>query len=436
MWDGGDLEEIKQVWPTIKTKALERKNMKIVAISVGSRGDIQPLIELGVEMIRRGHNYSVMGYEAFRPLCEEKNVPYIYMDGDARRLQKLLVADYKKSMDFMAGCYTLYKENPKFMDQVEEAIRGANLVLYGICSGLVRHVCDYLHIPCVRYFYSPFDRTDMYSMYTTKKNCRATGRSYAMLEPGMNLLTLVTGNAWRKKKGMKSWSLFDDYRKQNGTPILTLYPTTKVFMPNDPSWGNHINVTGYFFHPEEDAAGYTAPDGLEEFLSAGEKPIFVCFGKAEFEEMDKLQHMTYRVLKSMGIRAIVQGSFLEKEELPDTMYRIGTLPYSYIFPKVKGVIHHGGNTTVGIALWAGVPSLALPLALDQWFYGRAIAENGCGPEPLYWRKKLPTEAELTEAIKELVTADYSESLKRISEIVRVEDGCRNAANIIEKWNSF
>lgn len=72
--------------------------MIITAVSVGTRGDVQPLIELGVEMTRRGH------------------------------------------------------------------------------------VCDLYHIPCVRYFYSPFDKTNQYSLYTTKHNKVSVGWSYAMVE--------------------------------------------------------------------------------------------------------------------------------------------------------------------------------------------------------------------------------------------------------------
>ncbi|MCR5233785.1 MAG: hypothetical protein K6E53_07730, partial [Lachnospiraceae bacterium] len=28
-------------------------------------------------------------------------------------------------------------------------------------------------------------------------------------------------------------------------------PTSQVLMPPDPSWSDHIHVTGYWYHPEE-----------------------------------------------------------------------------------------------------------------------------------------------------------------------------------------
>ena len=39
--------------------------MKITSIGIGTRGDVQPLVELGVEMKRRGHDYRVASFECF-----------------------------------------------------------------------------------------------------------------------------------------------------------------------------------------------------------------------------------------------------------------------------------------------------------------------------------------------------------------------------------
>ena len=46
--------------------------MKITAVAVGTRGDVNPLVELGAEMIRRGHEFRILTQEAFRPLIEKK----------------------------------------------------------------------------------------------------------------------------------------------------------------------------------------------------------------------------------------------------------------------------------------------------------------------------------------------------------------------------
>lgn len=93
-------------------------------------------------------------------------------------------------------------------------------------------------------------------------------------------------------------------------------------MPKDPKWGSHIHVTGYWYHPEEDSTGYHVDPALEQFLTEGEKPVFVAFGKAESPALAKLQMLTLEALKATGIKAVV---------------------------------HHGGCTTNGLGLWAGCP---------------------------------------------------------------------------------
>lgn len=52
-------------------------NVIITAVAVGTRGDVNPLAELGEEMIRRGHEFRILTSEAFRPLIENKGVTFI-----------------------------------------------------------------------------------------------------------------------------------------------------------------------------------------------------------------------------------------------------------------------------------------------------------------------------------------------------------------------
>jgi len=46
--------------------------MIVTAVAVGTRGDVNPLAELGEEMTKRGHEFRILTSEAFRPLIESK----------------------------------------------------------------------------------------------------------------------------------------------------------------------------------------------------------------------------------------------------------------------------------------------------------------------------------------------------------------------------
>ena len=136
--------------------------MVITAVAVGTRGDVNPLVELGEEMIARGHVFRILTHEAFRPLIESKDITFLKLDTDADHVMQYLVAEYKTSMDFMKGMFKLKKENPGFMEQTISAIRGSDLVMYGTCGAFAYHAAESLGIPCARVFYSPMDPTRQY----------------------------------------------------------------------------------------------------------------------------------------------------------------------------------------------------------------------------------------------------------------------------------
>ncbi len=113
--------------------------MIVTAVAVGTRGDVNPLAELGMEMIRRGHGFRILTSEAFQPLIESKGVTFIKLDIEADHVMKYLVTDYKTSLDFAKGMFRLKKENPRFMEQTLDAIKGSDLVMYGTCAAFARH---------------------------------------------------------------------------------------------------------------------------------------------------------------------------------------------------------------------------------------------------------------------------------------------------------
>lgn len=144
---------------------------------------MEPLIELGTEMIRRGHEFRVAALEKFRPLAEQRQVPFIHLDGDADYFMKLMVTDYRKSTDFVNGYRAFYESVPGIFDQIADAVKGQDAAFYGTCSFFVRSACDYHHVTCIRYFFSPFDRTNQYSLYTDKHNSPMVGLTYLSAEP-------------------------------------------------------------------------------------------------------------------------------------------------------------------------------------------------------------------------------------------------------------
>ena len=75
----------------------------------------------------------------------------------------------------------------------------------------------------------------------------------------------------------------------------------------------------------------------------------------------------------------------------------------------------------------------IALALDQYFYGRMDHRIGCGPEPLYIRKRLCNTGEIAGALKDLVSGKYDAKALEVSQKIKEENGVVTAADVIENY---
>ena len=108
-------------------------------------------------------------------------------------------------------------------------------------------------------------------------------------------------------------------------------------------------------------------------------------------------------LACTGQRGIIHAGWggLRRADLPDSVLMVDGVPFSWLFPRVAAVVHHGGAGTTAAGLRAGVPSVVVPFFGDQPYWGQRVADLGVGPAPIP-RKKLTAER-LAQAIQTAVT---------------------------------
>lgn len=408
--------------------------MKITALAIGSRGDVQPFVELGKEMVKRGHSFKVAAFPRFKEYVEGSGLEFAPVNGDGDMMMRVLLSECKDGLAYLDGMKALYRKNPEMMQQAYEACKGADIALYILLGGFVRHACEVLKIPCVRVFFYPFDKTNMFSvqMPEMKRNTPFVGFTYTENELGMNMVTKSLLNGWRTEHGLKKWGLFSDYRKLYGEKVPTLYAYSEHLVPREPKWGEHIHVTGFW--QGEEIADYQ-PDGkLQKFLDAGEKPIYIGFGSIVFAGMEKVQQAIYEAVKETGIRVIMQSGWMKWQTDDDkNICYVDFVPHDWLFKQVKGVVHHGGAGTSAAGLRAGCPTFVMSFGGDQYFWGLQIAERGLGPKPLNIHSGKWTSDEIKQGLIELQKGKYSDNARVFGEKLRSENGCKNAADVLENY---
>ena len=68
------------------------------------------------------------------------------------------------------------------------------------------------------------------------------------------------------------------------------------------------------------------------------------------------------------------------QDLSSDFLEINEAPHSWLLPKCRAVIHHGGAGTTAAGLRAGIPNIVVPLTGDQVFWGQRVAALGAGTE--------------------------------------------------------
>ncbi|MGA7270621.1 MAG: glycosyltransferase, partial [Acidimicrobiia bacterium] len=163
------------------------------------------------------------------------------------------------------------------------------------------------------------------------------------------------------------------------TPSLTLI--SRHVMPRPSDWAEHHHLTGYLFY---DDAGWRPPAKLVNFIQSSDAPIYIGFGSIQDRRPDETTRLILSALKKTRQRAVLLSGWSElgQIDLPETVYRLDYAPHSWLFPRVKAVVHHAGAGTTAAALRAGIPSVTIPHSGDQPFWARRLYQLGAGTVPL------------------------------------------------------
>lgn len=120
---------------------------------------------------------------------------------------------------------------------------------------------------------------------------------------------------------------------------------------------------------------YTLLPELVDFLySQDDKPICIGFGSMPFQETQVI----VEALKETNERAVLVGSAMMNIDLGDQVLAIESVPYSYLLPQCSMMLSHGGAGVVCATLRAGIPTIISPLLGDQFFHAKLLQAKRLG----------------------------------------------------------
>ncbi|OXC68989.1 hypothetical protein AYX13_02600 [Cryptococcus neoformans] len=412
-----------------------------VCLTIGSRGDVQPYIALGLGLKKDGHKVVIVTHLEFKDWVEGYGIEHREAGGDPTALMKLSQEHKMFSPGFFKeslGSFRQWLDN--LLLDSWQACKDADVLIESPSAMAGIHIAEALKIPYFRAFTMPWTRTSAYPQaFLVPAFEMGPSFNYATYVLFDNIMWKATApqiNRWRKKHlNLKP----TDLSTLSITNVPFLYNFSPTVVPKPLDWHDDVNVTGYW-NLEDSDRDWVPPAALEEFIvranEKGRPLVYIGFGSIVVPQPDEMTRSIIKAVEKANVCAIIakgwssRGGDPAKEgqniTFPESCYDIDKIPHAWLFPRVRAALHHGGAGTVGASLRAGIPTLIKPWFGDQFFWSIRVSKLGVGLKV----PSLRSDDVASALIKATSDRVMIEKAARIGERIRSENGVANAVSAI------
>jgi len=406
--------------------------MKVLISSIGTRGDVQPILALAIQLRARGHEASVCAAPNFREWVESFGVSFVPLGPDLRN---------------WSGGKTPAKRAKPTLEQMRQLAAGSIREQFRVLGDAARG-CDAIVAGGALQLAARSIAEALGTRYIFAAYCPVTLPSPDHPPPKMGshhplwLPSVVNRFLWKRDE--RRWNtLFGDTLAEERAKIgLPPLPTRSVqpYVFSDRPWlasdatlapapralGNgRTTQTGAWLLRDDTPL----PPELETFLARGEPPIYFGFGSVRASEVSG--QTLVDAAREVGRRAIISAGWGELGATggADDCLTIGDVNHEQLLPRVAAIVHHGGAGTTTSAALSGRPQVVLPHLYDQYYWADRIRTLGVGvsgpPQKRLTKERLV--AALRACLRPRRAARARELAARIA-----TDGTLTAAKLLEE----
>jgi vancomycin aglycone glucosyltransferase len=400
--------------------------MRVLLSTIGSRGDVQPLVALASHLKAVGQEVRVCVPPDFREWIESLGIPVTPIGPEVRKFaasrptatQARTAPTLEQRRQMAAATVAT-----QFETIAAAAERCDIIVAATALQVAARSVAEKMGIAYVFAAYSPTVLPSSHhpppplpplpgqTLSPTNDNRELWARDTARF----NDLFGVAVNAHRASLGLAPVS-----------DIRSHMLTDRPWLASDPTLGpwpdtadDGVFQTGAWILPDERPLSRE----LEEFLESGEPPIYFGFGSTRAPQ-DAGQVML-QAARALGRRAIVSRGWFDASLVDNKAdcLSIGEANLHALFSRVAAVVHHGGAGTTTAAALTGTPQVVIPDQYDQHYWAQRVHALGVGTAHA---PGVPTTDSLTSALERTLQPDVAARARSVATDVR-RDGTHVAA---------
>ena len=351
--------------------------MRVLLSTIGSRGDVQPLMALAVQLEALGQEVRLCAPPDFRESIEALGIPFVPLGPTLRATGRvsasaLLPTPEQRRRMVEDSVAAQFEAVSAAADQCDVIVEGGYLVL------AARTVAEEMGIRYVMASYCPNFLPSLHHAPPV----------YPMLgeKPAVGSVDNATLWARDTQRWNDTWSaLLNSHRARaklepvtdvrrylfTDTPWLAADPTLAPWpQPSD----LEVVQTGAWILPDDRPLTVE----LERFLDAGEPPVYLGFGS--IRAPGNLSGNLIAAARALGRRVIVSAGWAELSLADDgtDCLSIGEVNQPALFARVATVVHHGGAGTTTAAARAAAPQVVIPQHVDQHYWAQRVEDLGIG----------------------------------------------------------
>ena len=415
--------------------------MKCVLASYGTRGDVEPCVAVGRELLRRGHEVSMAVPPDLVGFAEAAGLTAVAYGPDTREwwsahrdLWTRSFQNFWKVRELITSWREIGDSVTRYWTEINATLRsladGADLLITFLnFEQPAANVAEYYDIPLATLHLAPV---------------RVNGHLLPFLSPAWGR-SAVRAYEWLGWRGMKK---FDDVqRRELGLPKATRSAPRRITEHGSLEIQAYEQVCFPGLAAEWAASNGQRPfvgaltmelttDADEEvasWIAAGTPPIFFGFGSTPVKSPADTLAMIGAACAQLGERAVVCSGWSDFSGLPhfDHVKVVDAVNYAAVFPACRAVVHHGGMGTIAAVLRAGVPMLILWTAPDQALWAAHVKQLKLG-----FGRRLSTASQesLVADLRTILDPDYVARAREVAtRTTKPTESVANTADLLENF---
>ena len=424
-----------------QVKIDQHKSGPIVLITLGTQGDIRPLLGFAVGLHQRGHHVRILTSVNFKHQIEREGISFYPLTGNYQELIQSNPDLCEKGLDLFAMIGLTRKQmltwSEDWVEQGLVACQGASLLLgTSNASLLAAALGERLSLPIAYAQLQPL--TPSRYLPNLIMPTRAIpgfikqGINHSLRLAAWHVMQPAINQIVRPQLGLPPYPWYGPYFHPK-TAVRVLYGFSSQLLRRPLDWPDNVHICGYW---RLDQSSWVPPPDLLDFLSAGPPPIYIGFGSMPSTDARAFTHCIIAAVEQCGLRAVIAsgwGGLLSNVDDIDRsrFFILLDAPHSWLFPRMAAAVHHGGAGTTGAALTAGIPSVVIPFYGDQPFWAHCLAQQRLAPPAL--TRRLLTPEILAQALREVCRPQMRKRAAMIGERIRQEDGIGSAIGQLMRW---